>query len=177
MACPKGHEVLVTLAAVTCAAGIAACGSSSKPSGSASSTYPQNIKYADCMRSHGVPNFPDPVDGGFPLRTSGINESSPAFLSAQKACASLQPGGSAPPRITGHDVYEMALKARCIRRHGFSNFPDPMVAPGGPGGEEMFSNPPPDWNNEAPAAIKARIACANVGIPIPGWGVAWFGPT
>jgi len=129
------------------------------------------------MRSHGVPNFPDPLDGGFPLRTSGINESSPAFTGAQKACAKLQPGGSAPPRITGHDVYEMALKARCIRRHGFPNFPDPTLAPGGPGGEAIASNPPPDWNNQAPASVKARIACANVGIPIPGWGVAWFGPT
>jgi hypothetical protein len=93
--------------------------------------------------------------------------SSPAFLSGAKACQKLQPGGSRPPQITSHEVFEMAAKARCIRRHGFSNFPDPSLSGAG--------MTPPNWNNQAPVAIKARKACANVGIAIPGWGVAWFG--
>jgi hypothetical protein len=159
----------LAIALVTSALAIAACGSASKPKSSASIRYSKNVEYADCMRSHGVPNFPDPLDGGFPLRTSGINFSSPAFLSAQKACAKLQPGGSRPPAITSQQIYEMAAKARCIRHHGFSHFPDPSLS-----GTGLL---PPNWNNEAPAAIKARKACANVGIAIPGWGAAWFGQT
>jgi hypothetical protein len=127
------------------------------------------------MRSHGVANFPDPVDGGFPVRTSGINTGSPAFRTAQNACAKLQPGGSSPPRITGEQTQQMADKARCIRQHGFPNFPDPTVAPA-PGGGEGVTNFPAGWNNEAQAAITARKACARVGSAIPGWGVAWFGP-
>ena len=148
---------------------LSACGSSSKPKSPASSNNSKLVRYADCMRTHGVPDFPDPLDGGFPLRTSGINMSSPAFVSAQKGCASVQPGGSAGPApITGEQLYEMSEKARCIRKHGFPDFPDPTLAAGG----HTFSNrPPAGWNPVAPASLKARKACARVGITIPGWGV------
>lgn len=165
----RRRGLALCVAVATAVLAVAACGSSTKPKTSASRTYSRDIKYADCMRSDGVPNFPDPLDGGFPLRTSGINVSSPAFTSASKRCAKLQPGGSHPPQITSHQVFEMAAKARCIRKHGFPNFPDPSLS-----GMGML---PPNWNNEAPAAISARKACANVGIAIPGWGAAWFGQT
>jgi hypothetical protein len=60
-----------------------------------------------CMRSHGVPNFPDPQfqsgpGGGVGIRLSGpgINPNSPAFQAAQKACGSIFGGarsiGKAP---------------------------------------------------------------------------------
>lgn len=91
---------------------------------------------------------------------------------AQKACASLQPGG-APPRITEGQLEQMAAKARCIRQHGFPSFPDPTLAAGGLGVDYSL---PPDWNIEAPAVITAREACAHIGIAIPGAGVSWFGP-
>ena len=53
----------------------------------------QGLKFAACMRSHGVPNFPDPKtsNGGFMI--TGINPNSPQFQSAQQACRSLMPGG------------------------------------------------------------------------------------
>jgi hypothetical protein len=52
------------------------------------------LKFSQCMRSHGLTNFPDPVfsGGGAQLRlspASGLNPSSPAFKSAQAACGSL----------------------------------------------------------------------------------------
>jgi hypothetical protein len=52
------------------------------------------LKFAQCMRSHGVPNFPDPqVSGGHVTMqlspSSGIDPNSPAFQSAQQACQSL----------------------------------------------------------------------------------------
>ena len=56
----------------------------------------QALAMSRCMRSHGVPNFPDPQfgsgpDGGIGVRLggSGINPSSPAFQAAQKACGSI----------------------------------------------------------------------------------------
>lgn len=123
------------------------------------------------MRSHGVSNFPDPAaGGGFDMRALGSELSSPGFGAAQKACVKLQPGGSRPLRITSHQIFEMAAKASCIRRHGFATFPDPSLSANG-------LTPPSNWNPESPASIRARKACANVGIPIPGWGVAWFGST
>jgi hypothetical protein len=151
---------------------LAACGPSHGFSPRRSSRQAE-LGYAVCMRSHGVSNFPDPAPGGgFDIRALGTEAASPAFVSAQSACARLEPGGSAPPRISGHQLFEMAAKARCIRQHGFPNFPDPQLVAGGEG----FGMIPPTWNNEAPAAITARKACAHVGIAIPGWGAAWFGP-
>jgi len=52
---------------------------------------PQDLAFADCMRSHGVPNFPDAGhDGTFTL-PSTINEQAPQFEHASHVCASLQP--------------------------------------------------------------------------------------
>jgi hypothetical protein len=54
------------------------------------------LKYARCMRSHGVINFPDPgANGGFPIPKS-IDEESPTYRRADKACGGLLPG---PPGI------------------------------------------------------------------------------
>jgi len=51
----------------------------------------QGLKFASCMREHGVANFPDPKDGLF---TGGnIDTNSPQFQSALGACRKLIPGG------------------------------------------------------------------------------------
>jgi hypothetical protein len=57
----------------------------------------QALKFAQCMRSHGVPKFPDPQvssDGGV-KQTIGkdVNPGSPQFQSAQQACQKLVSGG------------------------------------------------------------------------------------
>jgi hypothetical protein len=57
----------------------------------------QLVKYARCMRAHGVPNFPDPQTtgggigehAGVGLDMHGINVNSPQFQSANHACHSL----------------------------------------------------------------------------------------
>jgi hypothetical protein len=53
------------------------------------------------------------------------------------------------------------------------NFPDPSLVAGGQGVSYTL---PSGWDIQAPEVIKARKACARVGIAIPGTGVAWFGP-
>jgi CubicO group peptidase (beta-lactamase class C family) len=56
------------------------------------------LEYAKCMRSHGVPKFPAPVDGHIALSpSSGLNPDSPAFEAAAKACAKYGPSGGASP--------------------------------------------------------------------------------
>jgi hypothetical protein len=56
----------------------------------------QALKYSDCMRSHGLPNFPDPTEssGGISMRIGGpgLDPNSPQFQTAQKECRSLAPG-------------------------------------------------------------------------------------
>ena len=54
------------------------------------------LRFAKCMRAHGVPNMPDPTSQGLRFSpSSGINPNSPAFLAAQKRCQrySLTVGG------------------------------------------------------------------------------------
>jgi hypothetical protein len=60
------------------------------------SLVPQEVKFSECMRQHGIANFPDPdpAGGGFPIRQQGIDETTPAFQAAQQACQSLLPSGS-----------------------------------------------------------------------------------
>ena len=86
------------------------------------------LKYAQCMRTHGVPNFPDPTaDGSFSL--TGINPRSPAFQTAQKACSKLLPGGGPQSHPASEEEIRTATAtAKCMRRHGVSGFPDPIVS-------------------------------------------------
>ena len=49
------------------------------------------LKFAQCMRSHGVSNFPDPTNAGV-VRLIGVDQNSPQYLGAQKACEALLPG-------------------------------------------------------------------------------------
>jgi hypothetical protein len=145
----RSHVLSVALAAVGCTLTLTACGSSGQSnSGAASRGQGDGIRFADCMRSHGVPNFPDPGGGGGKIQItpgSGINPQSPAFQSARTACAKLLPGGG-PPTGPASESRKLALLklARCMRAHGVPTFPDPTataplprpgfgIAFGGPG--------------------------------------------
>lgn len=165
------HSSLITLTAVTCAVAIAACGSSSKPQPVAgSSGAADGIRFADCMRSHGVPNFPDPSGGGgIQIQAgSGINPQSPAFQSAQQACAKLLPGGG-PGRAHPSEQAktQMLQTSECMRQHGISGFPDPTLSPpSGPAGFSqvigrggVFVAIPNTINTGSPAFKQAAAAC------------------
>jgi hypothetical protein len=88
------------------------------------------IAYGKCMRSHGVPSFPDPNPGGGMHVRAGV-ESSPAFEAAQAKCQTLVPGGdppgsgSPPSAQTMTHVLEVS---QCMRKHGVSEFPDPTTS-------------------------------------------------
>jgi hypothetical protein len=55
----------------------------------------QYLKAAACIRSHGIPNFPDPTfsGGGVHVSQKGIDLHSPQARAAEEACQSLIPGG------------------------------------------------------------------------------------
>jgi len=52
------------------------------------------FRFAACMRSHGVPNFPDPGSGKVTINPGEINPNAPAFKSAVTQCQSLLPRGA-----------------------------------------------------------------------------------
>jgi hypothetical protein len=131
-------ERLLLVTAVVLAAGllVAGCGgspstpSSNKPTGQPGS---QAIAYSRCMRSHGVPSFPDPTISrsggavGVGQSIPGSVSASPAFKTAQQACGKLAPGingGGAAP-ITARQHKEIVQFAACMRAHGVPGFPDP----------------------------------------------------
>jgi hypothetical protein len=156
-------------AAIAAATVIAACGSNS-PSSSGSGGHPTQaqiqqeqqdaVRFADCMRSHGVPSFPDPTISPREFKEA-FNTQSPAFQSAATACQHLLPRGGRPSRNAAHSQAQIAALlafARCIRSHGFPSFPDPTSS--GQVTHEMLANA--GINLHQPAALQAGDACVGV---------------
>jgi hypothetical protein len=54
----------------------------------------QQLKYAQCMRAHGVPKFPDP-NGSGGTNIGNLDPTGPVFQNADKLC-SAETGGPAP---------------------------------------------------------------------------------
>jgi hypothetical protein len=127
--------VVTSLASIALLA--AACGGSSPSTATGGSTYYQKaVAYAQCMRSHGLPSFPDPnSQGQFPPIQEGRNGvSQQAVQSAQNACRHLQPGGGSGTTRQQQAKLTQALNfSRCMRAHGVPNFPDPSTSNGGMG--------------------------------------------
>jgi hypothetical protein len=92
------------------------------------------VTFSQCMRGHGVPGFPEPVDGRIVVRPgSGLSPGSPQFEAATEACRRLMPGagpkGSAEtPAERQHRAAGLLSFARCMRSHGVPSFPDPTGA-------------------------------------------------
>ena len=126
----------VALAAL--ALGAAGCGGSGGSGGSGSgaasgggaSDSAKLVQYAQCMRAHGLPSFPDPVDGQLRLQvTKGgpLDPSSPQFQAAQQACKSLEPPGLQSGGSQSNQQQSQLLRfVSCMRSNGVPNFPDPQ---------------------------------------------------
>lgn len=165
---------LAVLAAVAVAAVAAGCGgnapSSASVSGAAAGAKggPGQAAYefSACMRHHGVNNFPDPkvkTSGGGTSVIIGINPSisgQPAFKSAQKACQHIlpNPGSSGADRNSPARVQALIAFARCLRAHGFPNFPDPNAN----GDLSQDTIRKAGINLQTPALLTAGQSCASV---------------
>ena len=88
------------------------------------------LAFSRCMRSHGVPNFPDPNSSGA-LPKSQVDQlaaSSPQFPPAHRACEHLLPNGGQPTQAQVQQAWnEMRNFAHCMRSHGVPNWPDPAA--------------------------------------------------
>jgi hypothetical protein len=98
-----------------------------------SSNYVDEVAYSACMRTHGVPNMPDPTStgafvfhGGTLNGVRGINPNSAEFMSANKDCEHLEPNGGQSTPQESEQLLAQALKyVNCLRSHGVPNMPDP----------------------------------------------------
>jgi hypothetical protein len=114
----------------TATGGVAASSSSTGPAAGGSGA----LAFATCMRANGVPNFPDPTPGhGLLFSPAGIDLAAPAVKAAQAKCHKLLRNGGPPgPGTQTHASTQTLAKllkiARCMRRHGISEFPDPRTS-------------------------------------------------
>jgi hypothetical protein len=172
MSATRVSRVIAAVPAVIGVLGVAACGSSLKPRVGNSPA----IEFANCMRAHGVPSFRDQGDqgGGGNLASAGINPQSPAYKSARQACARLAPGANAGSHATESQVLAAVSFAKCMRTHGFADFPDPTVerglTPGRPTPASLLVVGPglsfhvgQSFDPTAPEVDRAGAACG-------GWG-------
>ena len=140
--------ILSSLVAVAASSLLAAgCGSGGSPrvasvasSTTAATTTTQNeaaaalLPFSGCMRSHGVPNFPDPSTTD-PRALKAIAQhlaaNNPRFTAATRACNHLLPnGGPQEPAQSRTQLADELSFARCMRSHGVTRFPDPTAQAG-----------------------------------------------
>jgi hypothetical protein len=129
--------VLVGVAGLTLA--VSACGGSSGAkvaqvgtTNGANRPRPHDPQaFSACMRSHGVPTFPDPDSSGTIHVPESIDDRVPTVRAAYRACHSLAPSESS---ITGQggtmSQAQLLAFAKCIRSHGVPKFPDPQAVNG-----------------------------------------------
>jgi hypothetical protein len=70
-------------------------GSNAPPAAQLQQGLAQLVKYAKCMRAHGIPKFPDPISdssGVYFSYSGNIGQHTPQFQVAREACQSLMPG-------------------------------------------------------------------------------------
>jgi hypothetical protein len=153
---------LCAAAAVALGVTVAGCsGGSTVPtaastgSSSRASTLAEAVAYSQCIRGHGVPNFPDPVqtpDGGYGYRTVGIDPNSVAFQGALRACRSLpSPWNSTGQELSPAQQQAWLNWAKCIRAHGVPDFADPTFS-----GHEVHD---PGIDSSSPQQQSAMEAC------------------
>lgn len=82
------------------------------------------VKFAECIRAHGVPHFPDPgVSGDFNF---GVDVSKEVFTNAVNACKALEPPGALSGRRSTTQQSAALRFAQCVRANGVPDFPDPV---------------------------------------------------
>jgi hypothetical protein len=89
----------------------------------------QAVKWAACMRSHGLPGFPDPTavpGGGVHFDVLPAMATSAADATASQSCEKLQPAPTPPSAAQlAPLVKHLLILATCMRQHDVRNFPDP----------------------------------------------------
>jgi hypothetical protein len=132
----------LALLAAACSGSPSSTGGAPNAGGSAAS--PSAVAYSHCIRSHGVPNFPDPTSSGQIPKGDAqqLGVSSSQLQAAQHACQHLLPATAGSfqqqaqqcvttgdcPRALVQQMLSAGLRfARCMRSHGVPNWPDPTT--------------------------------------------------
>jgi len=162
-----GAVVIVLAAAVA----VAACGGSGRSGAGAAARTDAGLKYAACVRAHGVPDYPDPRAGGgesidrspskIAIDGHTLGESPQVVQTAMSKCEKYSPITQGAQTSAGQLVKlraEALAMAKCMRAHGVPNYPDPTVK-AGPGGHGVVMSLPGGVHAKAPAIEAAQRKC------------------
>lgn len=155
--------------------------------GSANS--PSAVAYSQCIRSHGVPNFPDPPGNGQAPKASAqqLGVSGSQLQAAEAACQGLYPDnvgsagvltkdslgqceetGDCPPALVQEAMSALRTYARCMRSYGLPNWPDPTIDSEGRPGFDLVHVTGFDPNSSQTSNVMQE--CYHVmpgGVPVP----------
>jgi hypothetical protein len=179
----------LALLASACGGGPSSTGSRGSPNAGGSASSPSAVAYSACIRSHGVPDFPDPTSGGG-IPKGGAQQfgvSSSQLQAAQTACQHLYPNnggsggvltkdslgqceetGDCPQALVQQAMTALRTYARCMRSHGVPNWPDPTIDSEGRPGVNLVAITGTNWNS--PQISNKMQECYHVmpgGVPVP----------
>ncbi|MGH2872236.1 MAG: hypothetical protein ACRDL5_07205 [Solirubrobacteraceae bacterium] len=170
---PSWRLATAALTGVMAAIAIAACGGSAAPKSSTTTSANTALKFAECMRSHSVPDFPDSGSGvadslivsNTYAKAGGklLSESPQVVNTAANKCQKYSPDSLFGPVYTASQLAEVRagglVYAKCMRAHGI-DYPDPLVT-AGPGGHGYAWGLPPKSRVpfRSPAFKSAATTC------------------
>jgi hypothetical protein len=201
---PPARTAVAIMATAGLALLAAACSSSPASTGPGGSSgtagatgSPSAVAYSQCIRSHGVPNFPDPASNGQVPKASPqqLGVSSSQLQAAQTACEHLYPAsggsggvltkdtisqceetGNCPQGLVQQAMTALRAYARCMRSHGVPNWPDPTIDSEGRPGVNLVAVPGnTDWNGARISNIMQEcqyVMPNNVPVPVIAPGTA-----
>lgn len=130
----------------------------------ATATTPQTgaLAFARCLRSHGLPGWPDPDSSGAfdksKLRQLGYSVSRVRAVE-EGPCKHVLPSGGQPqgPTISPADRADYLEAAACMRSHGFPGFPDPTFQ-----SNSVRTNVPSSIDQDSSAFKSAATTCTKL---------------
>jgi hypothetical protein len=132
-----------------CGGGTPLAGSGGTSRAARPSSAPSAVGYSVCMRSHGVPNFPDPTTNGPVLKADPqqLGVSTARYELARQGCQHSLPNtgttqeqqqetqcmtsGTCSQATVQSWLTGLRALAMCLRSHGVPTWPDPVLTPQG----------------------------------------------
>jgi hypothetical protein len=137
--------------------------------------YQRARAYTDCMRFHGVPDFPEPQPGPgstliYPLNPPAGMLTAPGYDMAFRACLKVAVTGGRPAAQYQATALKALQQAECMRAHGITSYPSPATLNGG-----IHS---PDFTTLGLDTHTLQFAAAATDCRLPGgvWGALWWWP-
>jgi len=116
----------------------------------------RQVRFAQCMREHGI-DMPDPeIDGGRVAINLPEGTDRQKVEAAMEKCKQYLPNGGEPPKLDPETTEQLRKYAQCMRDNGISEFPDPDPN----GGIRIQAEPGSRLDPEDPTFKAAQKACA-----------------